>query len=174
MPFVTVDVALRKHHVLWWYYDHISLPVSHFNAMLYPINTHRATPGHCSESANVATGMFVLHFFALSVLMIWSFIWACQNKWQVSHSMRIEGVVAGPIRSVCSGMHALAGQPIQPCQRRHFPIPARLPSFRSCSPRTSPRPTRAAQHGLQPCISAIQLRCSASLDLKPLLTTLKS
>lgn len=36
-----------------------------------------------SESANVAITMFLIHFFALTLLMIWSFIWACKNKWQV-------------------------------------------------------------------------------------------
>jgi amino acid transporter len=36
-----------------------------------------------SESANVATGMFITHFFALTILMVWSFVWAVRDDWTV-------------------------------------------------------------------------------------------
>jgi len=34
-----------------------------------------------SESANVATGMFVVHFFSLILLVVWSFVWAMRDNW---------------------------------------------------------------------------------------------
>lgn len=36
-----------------------------------------------SESANVAMVMFFAHLFTLIVLIVWSFIWACQNDWVI-------------------------------------------------------------------------------------------
>jgi len=38
------------------------------------------------ESAAVATGMFFLHVFTLALLVIWSFVYACQNHWSTFSS----------------------------------------------------------------------------------------